>query len=1329
MTKTCKTALVTSALLFAISGSSLAEDIDIYATPPRDPGAPNVLIVLDSSGNWGQAFGGSTKFAAEKAALAQIVNALNTQFNLGLMMYTESGGSNTGPDGGYVRFAIQPMSDANGGPTNARNCLLKMIGATPSTPCSGPGTSYYTDLDKSTGTGDGSNSGKIGKTMAEAYFYFAGVNAYTGNNKTKADPLAFTSGSNIGPTYKSPIGDASCAKNFIIVINNGPFSDSQSDTADATSRLSSSSGNTAVISPPDNGSSNNNEADEWTRFLHQSDVQAITYTVEVGPVASGKSTYPQSQGFYNTALLQSMGREGKGGYYSAIDAQTLLDALTRIFNDIKSVNSVFASSSLPLSADNSGAFSNQVYMGVFRPDAGGNPRWLGNLKQYKFAADSNRNLTLVDANGQPAGGASGFAQPDAVSFWTSKDTSKAPDAAFAAATNATTGSTGGFYFFDSKGSGLSYDSPDGEWVEKGGAAEQLRLAYLGYGNRGGIGDTNASTLNSLSARKVYTCTGTCLSDGTLTAFDNTNTTINSNPGAFGISSVITVSRITSKQAVSSLTAGSVASVNSVTSLTVASSVAMVTTSSNHGYKNGDYVTIDGSSIAATNGTFQIVSTGNKSFTYPVSVISGTASGTITATQAGTTATVTTPVAHNISANTTVTIAGAVCPYVSPATSCALNGTYTVLSSPAPTSTTFSYTLASPGVGATATGTITVASPRARVYADTYGYANNDSVTIAGAGSYNGAVTALNVQTGYFEFTYSGTPLADITSSGITATNPAAVSRQFDLLLKWVRGQDTQDENGFKVAGANTDVRASIHGDVLHMRPAVINYGTPSTSSNVYVFYGGNDGVFRAVKGGQAATDGKEQWAFIPQEFFGKLRRQFTNSPTILFPSTPASLTPTPAGTCDPTTAACAQKRDYFWDGPVNTLVERNTDGTVKTAILYIGTRRGGRFIYALDVKNPSSPKFLWRKGCTSPSLTDDSTCDSAFTELGQTWSTPQVATVHDGTDAGKKVLIFGGGYDTAEDADSPPAQDTKGRVIFVLDAATGAPLWSGGVSTGAANQVSANVKFSIAGDVLVVDRNSDGFADRVYAADIGGNVWRADIQDADMSKWKMWHIASVGDRNAAATTRKFLFGPDVVFGTNFDAVVIGSGDREHPLAGNPANSAVNRVYMFEDPNTGYVGGDVNITESQLANVTSSTTVGPTAKGWFFDLAAGEKVINGPLVLLNGTMVFGTNQPDTSDLSCPGNLGIARRYAINFLNGGAATGGFTDANGNASKFQVAPGGGFLPSPVEGVVEIPDANGVMQRYMFAVDNPLNGPPLPNTVAVTHKRFRTYWHEVLE
>src|SRR5690242_16654055 len=445
---------------------AIGDDIDIYsANTSITPGAPNVLIVLDNSANWSQSFGGGTKFSAEMTALQQVVGALNTQFNLGVMFYVETGSPNNNVDGGYVRFAIQPMSDTNGNPTDARNCLLKMVGSTTSGTCPVPtDTSGYTTFLIGSNPGDKANGGSIGPTMAEAYLYYSGGTPYAGTGKVKTDPLAFNprgtvvNGAVTGSSYASPVATGTCQKNFIIVISNGPFQDSSSLTATAMSMLSGAGGDTTVINPPDT-SNNNNAGDEWTRFLNKSTVGAVTYTLEVGPATTG-------QGPYNTALLKSMANQGQGGYYSAINAQTLLDALTRIFNDIQAKNSVFASSSLPLSADNSGAFANQVYMAVFRPDGGGRPRWLGNLKEYQFAADSNGTLTLVDALGFPAAGVSGFATPTAQSFWTSKDVTKAPDSP----PPPTGVGTGGFWFFDNKGAGGPYDLPDGEWVEKGGAA-------------------------------------------------------------------------------------------------------------------------------------------------------------------------------------------------------------------------------------------------------------------------------------------------------------------------------------------------------------------------------------------------------------------------------------------------------------------------------------------------------------------------------------------------------------------------------------------------------------------------------------------------------------------------------------------------------------------------------------------------------------------------------------------------------------------------------------------------------------------------------------------
>jgi type IV pilus assembly protein PilY1 len=1284
--------------------SASAEDIDIYsANTSITPDAPNVLIYMDNTANWSQSFASSTKFAAEKTALAAVINALTTQFNLGVMMASETGGSNSNTDGGYVRFAIQPMTDSSGNPTNARNCLLTMIGATPVTPCTGSGTTYYTNLDENA---DKSNGGKAGKTMGEAYYYFKGANAYAGHNKVKADPKAFTSGSIAGPTYKSPVSAGTCQKNFIIVLSNGPFQDNTSDTSTSIAQLGTAGGDTVVINPPDS-TSNNNAGDEWTRFLNKApDVNAVTYTLEVGPSATG-------QGPYNTALLQSMGRQGKGGYYSAIDAATLLAALTRIFNDIQAVNSVFASASLPLSADNSGAYSNQVYMGVFRPDGHGLPRWVGNLKQYKFAVDSNQQLFLVDKNNVAAAGASGFAQPDAVSFWTSKDTSTAPDAP----TSATPAGTGGFWFFDAKGSGGSYDLQDGEWVEKGGAAQQLRLAYLGYSGIKGIND-------STSPRKVYTCTGSCAAGSALSAtpFNASNTDITDT--ALGTAQV-TVSSITSaaSKTVSALSAGTIANISAINKT---GNVGTVTTAAAHAFTTGNTVIIAGTGSNGLDGTYTITVTSTTQFTFTAS--NGNASAiTGTATKTSKTATATST-AHGFTAGQKITMAGA--------TPTGFNGV--VIVETVPTANTFTYTMAT-AQGTSATGTLLATSNTVTAVASAHGLTTGQAATIAGAtpAGYNGVfgVTVADANT----FTYVLAVAAPLGAASGTMT--ASVGGGRTTLINWVRGLDTQDENGAQGA---VDVRASIHGDVLHTRPLVLNYGVNGVSDNVYVFYGGNDGVFRAVKGGQAATDGLEQWAFIPQEFFGKLKRQYDNSPSVLFPSTPSGIVPTP------------QRRDYFFDGPVGSYVERDAAGAVSKAYLYIGGRRGGRFIYALDVTTPTAPTLLWKKSC--PNATGTTGCDAGVEGLGQTWSTPQVIRVKatsktSGTDTDPQhtdhpLLVFGGGYDIAEDNESPlPSLDTVGTAVYALDAITGDVKWAAGTNLGTAPAGAvfksvSGMTFSIPADLLTIDRTQDGFYDRIYAADIGGTIWRLDIDDPNFANWNVFKIATVANRGATGTSRKFLFAPDVVFGKTFDSVVIGSGDREHPLAGSIAYDVQNQVYMFKDPNIGTTGTNLNITLSDpgIVNATSDSDVPTDATGWYINLAAGEKVINGPLVPPGGALVFGTNQPcasgkviaatgecDTSGasttLSCTGNLGIARRYSVNYLTGAGQ--GYTNSEGESIRSEVVAGGGFLPSPVAGVVNVDGT-----PYMFVTDNPLSpGGVIPTSVSVPQKRFRTYWKEALE
>src|SRR5438874_6517826 len=149
----------------------------------------------------------------------------------------------------------------------------------------------------------------------------------------------------------------------------------------------------------------------------------VTYTLDVGPAVVTDNSV---NGAGWSTLLKSMAASS-GGKYFAInnsdpnEAQAIQDALTTIFNEVQAVNSVFAATTLPVSVNVRGTNLNQVYIGVFRPDANKLPRWLGNLKMYKLGVDSaTQTLFLADANNNVASNSStGFISSSATSFWTS----------------------------------------------------------------------------------------------------------------------------------------------------------------------------------------------------------------------------------------------------------------------------------------------------------------------------------------------------------------------------------------------------------------------------------------------------------------------------------------------------------------------------------------------------------------------------------------------------------------------------------------------------------------------------------------------------------------------------------------------------------------------------------------------------------------------------------------------------------------------------------------------------------------------------------------------
>jgi len=820
----------------------------------------------------------------------------------------------------------------------------------------------------------------------------------------------------------------------------------------------------------------------------------------------------------------------------------------------------------------------------------------------------------------------------------------------------------------------------------------------------------------------------------------------------------------------------------VTASPTGSTVTTVTaTVANHGFATDDSVTIESTSGDTTTGHVgtwdNIVKVDDNTFTYSTGAVPLPApSGSYTVRPKTGGKAIATVSAHgygNAGDTKEVIIAGAQVPSTCIAPCTLYNGTKTVTILDA---NTFTYAMASaPGPNASSSVTSSIKTTTARATSVNHGFATGSKVTIAGAtpAAFNSVDTATDFTVTVVDantFTYN-LPSAQGDATGtILAAQASGSSTERDQIVNWVRGQDNfQDENLNTLA---TDVRASIHGDVLHSRPAVVNYNRFANSDDdVFVFYGGNGGVFHAIKGGYAVptgdvsglTPGKEAWGFVASEFFSSLKRLRNASPSV----------------------SSAFKRPYFMDGPIGVLTQDNTvpaNGKLGDVInvpsaatqpasdvvnLYIANRRGGRFVYALDVNTPTNPKFLWKI----------SNATTGFGELGMTWSQPTVVTNLAGLTV--PVLVFGAGYDAAVDDLDPAAitainattghvttaagtvNRTMGRGIFVVNALTGAPIWSaGGIGSGATKEV-AGMVYAIPSDVSLIRNESGGFTNRAYVGDTGGNVWRIDFQSdssvasPNLALTTVTKLASLADPTTATGRRKFLFPPDVVGQQGFDAVLIGSGDREHPFD----TSVTNRFYMLKDRGgdsgavTGTTTCDPTILEGTivdptctpnpiagLSDLTSNciqdaagcaggeTQSGVSAKlgtdrGWFITLATGEKVV-GNAISIGGTTFFNTNQPSSTagGGTCGSNLGVARQYQVATADATATTdlnavGGLTAAD----RSLIHAGGGYLPSPVHVVVKLGDQP--VEAVISGIQ--VSTPPGASLAA----RLRKYWYREID
>ena len=429
------------------------------------------------------------------------------------------------------------------------------------------------------------------------------------------------------------------------------------------------------------------------------------------------------------------------------------------------------------------------------------------------------------------------------------------------------------------------------------------------------------------------------------------------------------------------------------------------------------------------------------------------------------------------------------------------------------------------------------------------------------------------------------------------------------------------------------------GGVVHSTPLVLtDLATLNSSGNgvesrtEYVVYGSMDGGLHIVD----ANTGTEKSVFVPKEVLNN-----QNGKTL-------------ANSDFKATGTLSYGVDAPWTADNTFKVVSTTSGGATTTKyestrmnIYGGLRMGGSALYGLDIKTPTSPSLLFH-------ITSSTT---GFSRMGQIWSKPTLANIRIKGER-KRVLIFGGGYDASVyEKEAPfiePTTATKGNAIYIVDANDGTLLWmassdTSGITDAHKKTVSSEMLYSVTGQPVVRDYDADGLADMIYFADLGGQIFRVDLNNAEQAKTtdinvgvRVKRIANLrtGSDTTEFVPRFYERLTTAIFGngaSRFVLVTAGSGNRSFPLE---ASSQRNKIYGIFDydaatkgiENISYTGTfKAEATESNLLSRgilgKTSTTIsnwgtggsisddkavaamGPTGayRGWTFDLSSGSDI--------------------------------------------------------------------------------------------------------------------------
>lgn len=424
------------------------------------------------------------------------------------------------------------------------------------------------------------------------------------------------------------------------------------------------------------------------------------------------------------------------------------------------------------------------------------------------------------------------------------------------------------------------------------------------------------------------------------------------------------------------------------------------------------------------------------------------------------------------------------------------------------------------------------------------------------------------------------------------------------LIDKIKAADSQETELEKLITTPSG-EVKVLGGVLHSEPTLVSYGgninspekntdadpdtidadagqisTNESERDDYIMFGSMEGALHIAK----SDTGKESLAFIPKQFItnqAKLRALKESAVSIDI----AKDMPPLFGVDAPWTTAGKYNYKFNADGSGKV--------TASSMKIYGGLGKGGVGLYGLDIGSINSLTPNPNKLFTINNQT------TGYDRIGMVMSKPVVGKIKLGSGRNdiKEVLIFGGGYDkcyedptfklnsSTNNLTNCNIAQTKGNAVYIADAETGKLIVSISGSDASSKNINVStMKHSVVSEITTLDRDNDGLIDHLYFGDLGGQLYRVDLQNGSGVSTFVRRVSRVlnasGDTDSDTLSKtlaskglqyRFYAQPSVSFfnsedgsGKRIAVVNIASGDRSSPLSRNRELSEANRLFGIID---------------------------------------------------------------------------------------------------------------------------------------------------------------------